>query len=132
MRSYIPSESRSFGVASPEEWIDDLSHLSRTLQNTDSLGNGLLTSAVGAVEKTAPDMLLWVQNSEYDETKRRVERRVQKALESICSLSRMVDEDSENMSHLMIRVLNVADHLLECHKCIRDQRIDRAAFGCGA
>ena len=130
MGSYI-SESRLFGVASPEDWIDDLSHLSKTLLEADSLENDMVTSAVSAVEETAPDMLLWVQNSEYNDTKRRVERRVQSAQESICSLRRIAKEDPEKIDQnekMMIRVLNVADHLLECHKCILDQHIDQAAF----
>ena len=134
MGSYISSESRLFGVTSPEDWIDDLSHLSKTLLEVDSLENDMVTSAVSAIEETASDMLLWVQNSEYNDTKRRVERRVQNALESICSLRRIAEEDpdriyqSETKSQMMIRVLNVADHLLECHKYILDQQIDRAAF----
>lgn len=130
MESYVSSESRLFGVATPEEWIDDLSHLSKTLLQVDSLESDMVTSAISAVEETAPDMLLWVQNSEYNDTKRRVERRVQNALESICSLRRITEEDPEKIyqnEKMMIRVLNVADHLLECHKSIVDQHIDRAA-----
>lgn len=127
MDSYIHSESLHSAAPSPEEWIDVLSHLSQTLQGSDSLENDLLTSAVSAVEKTAPDLLLWVLNSKDDVTKRRIESRVQKALESICSLRRMVSEDSAKMSQTMIRVLNVADHLLECHKHILDQHIEQAS-----
>jgi hypothetical protein len=128
MKSCISSEFRPFVAASPEEWIDDLSHFSRTLQNADSLENDVLTSAVSAVEETAPDMLLWVQNSKDEAAKRRVGLRVQNALESICS--RIRSEDSE-MPQMKIRVLNVADHLLECHKYILDQQIDRAAAPIG-
>ena len=127
MSSFIRSEALHLVPSSPEEWMDDLSHLSRTLQNTASLENDMLTSAVSAVEETAPDMLMWVQNSDDDETKRRVERRVKNALESICSLRRMVNDDSVGPPQMMIRVLNVADHLLEFHKYIVVQEIDRAA-----
>jgi|AMWB02.1.fsa_nt_gi hypothetical protein len=127
MDSYIHSESRYNGAASPEEWIDELSHFSRSLQDADSLENDVVTSAVSAVERTAPDMLLWVQSTKDDATRLRLEYRVQHALESICSLRRIVREDSEKLPQMMIRVLNVADHLLECHKCILDQQIDRAA-----
>ena len=118
----VTSESR----LNPEDWIDNLSHLARSLKEATSLENDLLPPAISAVEKSASEMLLWAQEGSYDDVKGRVERRVQEVLESICSLSRVVRDDPK-MSQMMTRVLNVGDHLLQCHKYILDQQIDRAS-----
>ena len=111
----------------PEAWMNELYHLSKTIDTAQSIDeNKTLMSAVDVVEQTVNKMLSWVQMDANDELKEKIGALVSDALKSICGLKRMVRADSPIQSDLMVRVLNVADHLLHCHRLIVDHKIAAA------
>ena len=118
MDSVLPSDPR------PEEWMKSLSLLSDTLR-TDSLENDQVLSAINDVEKTVPEMLTWVGEGKFSDTKKKLEARVQEAIGLVNSFSKTVVRDPAKGS-LFDRAVRLSTSLMRCDKCILDQRIKQA------
>jgi hypothetical protein len=109
----------------PEQWLSDLAYLTETLSCalTPSLDESTLSKAVASVEKTVCSLHRWVQQDSNDELKKKVASGVIAALKSICNLKPAIERAPQDNLPMIVRVLDVGDRLLQCHKLIKDQMV---------
>lgn len=103
----------------PEQWLRDLANLTKTLSCalTPSLDEPTLTN----VEKTVCHLHRWVQQDTNAKQKKKIADGVCAALTSICNLKPAIERASQDNLSMIVRVLDVGDRLLQCHKLIVNQ-----------
>ena len=112
----------------PEKWLTDLANLTKTLScvSIPSLDESTLSNAVANVEKTVIKLHRWVQQDSNDDLKKKIASGVSAALKSICDLKPAIEGAPQDNLPMIVRVLDVGDRLLQCHKLIKDQMVRSA------
>lgn len=109
----------------PEQWLRDLADLTQTLSCALTPDEPTLAT----VEKTVCQLHRWVQQDTNSSLKVKVAAGVGAALKSICDLKPSIERASQDNLSTIVRVLDVGDRLLQCHKVIVNQMVQSSKLG---
>ena len=117
------------GLLSAEQMLDDVVHFSKTLDSAPAIDetDEILAKAVTSVERSVHGVRCWILDGAEGEEKRRVALKVRAALQAICNLRRAIENVPSHKLSMVSRVLDIGDHLLQCHKLIVDKEVVRAS-----
>lgn len=104
-----------------DQWLRDLAALTKSL--SCPLDAPLDEPTLTAVESTLTHLHRFVQQGTNPDLKRKVEAGVRSALKSICALKPAIESTPQEALPMIVRVLDLGESLLECHKLIVHQLI---------